>query len=714
MNKNHLLPPILRYRDLFLLITVFTLGLTASGFGASRLDQELPDGWKFIKDDAGLTATTDNWEKVTLPHTWNTVSADQGDRKKEPHYKNGYYRGACWYVRTIDAPADWQGKRIFLRFEAASLVAKAYLNGQELGEHRGAFTAFCYELTPLLHPGANELRVQVDNSGQKDVAPLGGDFNVDGGLYRPVHLIVTNPVCISPLDMASPGVYLTTKSLNGSAAQIEVKALVANGKASSVQVQVKTDIIDASGAVVATRTQPVSIEAGKTESVILNLNVSSPHLWNGRKDPYLYTTTVSLLEGSETTDSVSQPLGLRTVEISEQNGFLLNGQPYPIHGVNRHQDWGEQGWAASTANYNQDAQIMLDMGVTAIRLAHYPQSDYLHNLCDHNGILLWNEIPLVNLISDKPEFAANAEQQLREMILQRYNHPSVAFWGLFNELGLSTTAAPDALLQHLKLVAQELDPSRLIVCAIYKAHATYNQIPDHPCFNRYPGWYAGIDYFDPVIKGDSAEVGKRIAYSEYGAGANPAQQQEGPLTQKRAGPLHSEQWQVHVHEVIWAEFKDNSLLWGSFVWCMFDFQSARRHEGGFVGVNDKGLVTEDRKIKKDAYFFYQANWTEKPMVHIASSRLTPRRQPITQIEVFSNCNQVELSVNGTALPSVSPDNVRVFRWTNVTLQPGTNEIVAKAMSTLGSVTDTCKWVVDPNAAPATTPQTPTEPVAPLQ
>ena len=705
-----------RYGSLFLLITVVTLVSVASGRGATRLDQELPDGWKFIKNDAGPTVATDNWEPVTLPHTWNTVSADQGDHKKDPHFKNGYYRGACWYVRTIDAPPDWRGRRVFVRFEAASLVAKTYLNGKQLGEHRGAFTAFCYELTPYLQPGANELRVQVDNSGQKDVAPLGGDFNVDGGLYRPVHLIVTDPVCISPLDLASPGVYLTTKSLNSSAAKIEVKTLVSNGKKNPVHVQVKTDVIDASGAILVTQTEPVSVDAGQTEPVISTLNIPSPHLWNGRKDPYLYTMRVSLLESTETSDSIDQPLGLRTVKISEDQGFLLNGNPYLIHGVNRHQDWGDQGWAATPANYDEDAQLMLDMGVTAIRLAHYPQSDYLHNLCDHNGILLWNEIPLVNLISNKPEFAANAEQQLREMILQRYNHPSIGFWGLFNELGLSTTAPPDALLQHLKAVAQGLDPSRLIVCAIYKGHTTYNQIPDHPCFNRYPGWYAGIDKFDAAIKADSAEAGKRIAYSEYGAGANPApdQQQEGPLTQKRAGHLHSEQWQVHVHEVVWSQFKDNPLLWGSFVWCMFDFQSARRHEGGFVGVNDKGLVTEDRKIKKDAYFFYQANWTDKPMIHIASSRLTPRRQTVTQLEVFSNCTKVELSVNGKPLAAVSPDNVKVFRWSNVTLQPGSNQIVAKAVSAEGPLIESCQWVVDPNAALKALPTTPAEPLAPLQ
>jgi beta-galactosidase len=680
-----------------------------SGVAVPRQDQMLADGWKFNKDDAGITAATDSWQSVTIPHTWNTKSADEGDHKGDPHFKSGYYRGACWYAKSLDIPADWQGKRVFIRFEAASLVSKAYLNGQLLGEHRGGFTAFCYELTPLLHFGAtNDLRVQVDNSPQKDVPPLSGDFNVDGGIYRPVHLIVTDPLCISPLDLASPGVYLTTKSLTNAAAQIEVRTMVSNGGTGPAQFQVKTDIADAGGKIVATQMQSASVDAGQTQPILSTLNLAAPHLWNGRKDPYLYTATVSLVRGADTADSINQPLGVRTVEISEDKGFLLNGQPYPIHGVNRHQDWGDQGWAATPANFDEDAQIMLDMGVTAIRLAHYPQSDYLHNLCDHNGILLWNEIPLVNSVNNTPEFNANAEQQLREMILQRYNHPSVAFWGLCNEIGIKKGSdGPVDLIGHLKSVAQELDPSRLIVCAIHIDNPVFDMVVDHPCFNCYPGWYAGIDTLQKQITEGATEIGKRAGISEYGAGSNTTQHQEGALTQRRATALHSEEWQTHVHELVWPVIRDNPQLWGSFVWCMFDFPSARRHEGGFVGINDKGLVTEDRSTKKDAYFFYQANWTDKPMVHIASSRMTPRREAVTQVEVFSNCEKVELSVNGTPLDPVTPDNVRVFRWPSLKLQSGKNEIKAIAASSQGEISDSCEWVVDPSAAaPDSGPQTP--------
>jgi beta-galactosidase len=677
---------------------------TAPGVAAVRVDRTLPDGWKFIKDDVALTAPVDDWQPVTIPHTWNTRDADAGGdalKKTDPHYKYGYYRGACWYERTLQIPASWQGKRVFIRFEAASLVARTYINGTLLGEHRGGFTAFCYEITPYLHFGAaNELRVQVDNSHQEDVPPLSGDFNVDGGIYRPVHLIVTDPVCISPLYLASPGVFLTTTSLTDSAAQLEVRTLVSNGSAAPADVRVKTDIADAGGNIVATGIQPATVASGTTSEVLCDINVPSPHRWNGRKDPYLYTAKVSIISGGKVADDITQPLGLRTVEVSESQGFLLNGQPYPIHGVNRHQDWGGQGWAATPADFDTDARIMLDMGVTAVRNTHYPQSDYWHNLCDHNGILAWNEVSLVNEVRATPEFDANAEMQLREFILQLYNHPSIAFWGIFNEIGNVKAADPSPLLEHLKSVVQQMDPSRIIVCAISKVGTPYNQIADHPCFNKYTGWYTPYGTMDADIEKASAEVHKRIALSEYGAGSNTAQHEEGPLVQpKPGGPYHPEEWQTHVHEADWSSINGNPNIWGSFMWVMFDFEVAGRHEGSQSHINDKGMVTQDRKTKKDSYYFYQANWTDKPMVHIASKRMTPRALANTGVEVFSNCSSVELKVNGQSLGIVSPDNVKVFRWPNVALQPGANKIEAIATSNQGTTTDTCQWVLDPTAAP---------------
>jgi beta-galactosidase len=693
----------------FPLIALLLASTAIRGFADTRQDTLLAAGWKFIRDDAGLTAPTDAWQSVTIPHTWNTVEADAGSHNGDPHYgKFNYWRGACWYDRTIDMPADWQGKREFIRFEAASIVSNVYLNGKPLGEHRGAFTAFTYELTSYLHPGANDLRVKVDNSHQDDVPPLSGDFNMDGGIYRPVHLIVTNEPCISPLNMGSPGVYLTTKSLTDASATVEVKTLVSNWETGvpmtaepTHNLQVKIDVTNPDGTVVTTNTQEGTVPVGQTGTMISTITIPSPHRWNGRKDPYLYTATISLLAGNQVVDSIQQPLGLRTVAITEDKGFLLNGQPYPIYGVDKHQDWGNQGWATLPANYDEDAQLILDMGVTAIRLAHYPQSDYFHNLADHNGLLLWNEVSLVNGIHDTPAFAANAEQQLRELILQRYNHPSAVFWGLFNELDNDKGPLPEPLLTHLKSVVQELDQSRLIVAASDHYNKPYNKIPDYISFNQYPGWYGKYGTLQGGFEKAYKEIGHRIGMSEYGAGSNAAQHEEGPLVQPAPkGPFHPQEWQTHVHETDWAFLKDNPEVWGTFLWVMFDFQSSSRNEGGQPRLNDKGMVTEDRKTKKDAYYFYQANWSNVPMVRIASHGMTPRRLGTTGVQVFSNCNSVELFVNGKSLGKVSPDKVNVFRWENVALQSGGNDIKAVATNASGTVTDTCQWVLDPATAPA--------------
>ena len=676
------------------------LFLVSTNLFAQRQTTDLATGWKFIKADVGPTAATDGWETVTVPHTWN-VEDGQAGKVGNPTLPDGYYRGACWYALSIDAPVDWKNKRVFIRFEAASLVSKTYLNGELLGEHRGGFTAFCYELTPHLHVGAaNDLRVQVDNSHQEDVPPLSGDFNVDGGIYRPVELIVTDPVCVTPIDFASPGVYLTTKTLDKDNATIEIKSLISNGGDAAAKVTVESEIKDADGKSVAKLSGEQSIDGTKTAPVVQTITFPSPHLWNGRKDPYLYTATVRVLRDGKEVDEMIQPLGLRTVAITQDQGFLLNGQPYPIYGVNRHQDFYNKGWAVSPADHDEDAQIMLDMGVTAIRLTHYPQSEYFHSLCDKNGMLLWNEVSLVNTINDTPAFSANAEQQLRELILQRYNHPSAAFWGMFNELDNQKTPPPETLLTHLQTVIHELDPSRIDVGASDHNSKPYNHIPTGICFNFYPGWYGKGTAEDMAkdIDDRAKEVGKRIGISEYGAGGNPFQHQEGSPQKVGANkaPFHPEEWQSHVHEIDWKIIKDNPNLWGTFVWCMFDFPSAGRNEGGHPALNDKGLVTQDRKVEKDAYFFYKANWNPEPMVYIASRRSTPRKLATTEVKVYSNCANVELTVNGQSQGKMAPDDVKIARWPSVTLQPGDNKIEVSADGPNGKVTDTCDWVLGAN------------------
>lgn len=697
------------------------LGAMASA-KAQRQVTDVTSGWKFILQDVAPDAAATSWQSVSVPHTWNNLDGQDGSTPgaiPRPSERGGadYYRGVGWYDCPLDIPAAWQGRRVFIRFEAASEIATVYLNGQQIGEHRGSFTAFCIELTPNLKFGQpNDLRVRVDNSVTRAIAPLGGDFNLDGGIYRPVHLIVTDPVCVTPLDYASPGVYLTTLALNDKAAQVEIRTLVSNGSSKPVSTEIVTEIKDAAGQTVATNSTALALPADAApQQVVQTVSIATPHLWNGRKDPYLYSASVRVERDGQPVDEVDQALGVRTVQITDEQGFLLNGQPYPIHGIDRHQDLKDHGWALSQADHDRDMQMILDMGVTAIRLAHYPQSEYFHSLCDRSGVLLWNEVPFVNFVPDAKDnpsnpsaatqaFTANLLQQMHEMISQRYNHPAVAFWGLFNELANGTNdqvALP--IVQKLNALAHQLDHTRITVAASNHLGNKTNFVPDRLCYNIYPGWYSTFEAGDLAKLVDqrfAEQHDHRIGLSEYGAGANPAQHQEGTLTQPKAnnGPVHPEEWQAYVHERDWAEIQGNPKLWGTFMWVMFDFASDGRRESIQMGINDKGMVTQDRQIKKDVYYFYQANWTDTPMVYLTSRRLVQRTLAQTDIKVYSNCPEVELLLNGKSLGKVAPDTFKVAKWSNVTLQPGVNDVVAVGTGGTKEVRDTCQWTLTPAVA----------------
>ena len=438
------------------------------------------------------------------------------------------------------------------------------------------------------------------------------------------------------------------------------------------------------------------------------LTIVPPHLWNGRKDPYLYQVQVKLLRKGKVIDEVDQNLGLRTVEITQDKGFLLNGEPYALHGVNRHQVVQDKGWAISEADHDRDMQLIYDVGATVLRLAHYQQSNYFHDMSDKNGIIVWQEIPLVNQIYGGKAFADNAKQQLTEMIKQGYNHPSLCMWGLYNEMGAdwikdTKSVSADSLLTELHTLAKKLDSSRIIVAASQSvAKWPMHSIPDWQGYNIYPGWYPGWgDVHNFSNKVDEAVKnldGKRIAISEYGAGANIKQHDETDIAQMAqpvpTGQFHPEEWQAYLHETAWSQFKDNPHLWGTFIWAMFDFASEGRNEGEQGGINDKGLVTHDRSVKKDSFYFYQANWTDKPMVYIASRRMTPRKQAATSVKIYSNCQQVDLKVNGEAMPAVTGNDIHVFLWPNVTLKPGKNVIEVTGHSGDQQVTDSCEWELE--------------------
>lgn len=717
-------------------ITIVLFVIFSVSAWAQRMVIPLNNGWKFHKGPATVIADTEGWENVNLPHTWNAEDGQRSGKNRldingqamvdnqhtssiDPTTKFGYYRGTSWYCRLLDIPQEWKGKRVFVRFEAASQVARVHINGQMLGEHRGAFTAFCYELTDYLKYGrTNELRVEVDNTHRQDIPPLSGDFNVNGGLYRPAEIIVAEKICISPMDSASPGVYITPHVTDAGVAVVDIQTLLCNairiGLSNEPDIPVthlvvESVIKDSAGNIVANTCKDVDIPADNQMVVAQTLAISKPILWEGRRNPYLYKVIVSLKKEGAVIDEVEQPVGIRTFAITDKDGFLLNGKPYPIYGVGRHQDLKNKAWAMTEEDNEYDYQMMKELGATAIRFAHYPQSQNMHDIADREGFLVWDELPLVNEVRLDQSSKDNVRNMMREMVLQLYNHPSVAWWGLYNEIENNYTPPSEHFLCELRDSMRALDPScRIIVGASDHGLRPHNAVPEMTCFNNYPGWYHGNFPKEEGYEGEHSqfakwifdrrkETGHRIAISEYGAGGDPTQHMEGtPMKPKPAhgGPFQPEEWLAYVHEEDWRIMKENKNLWGTFLWAMFDFASCMRNEGSVASVNTKGIVSQDREVRKDPYFFYKANWNPEPMVYIASRRNTVRKLAVTDIKVYSNCPMVTLKVNGKKIGKMHPDEIKVCMFKDVPLSKGVNHIEVTAKDGKTKVSDSCEWILE--------------------
>lgn len=670
--------------------SLFILGLTClfALSARARDDQRLDSGWRFqLQEVPGAEngAFDDSgWQSVSLPHNWGWEDAQAG---------KDIYRGPGWYRRSLPVTAE-AGKRYFLRFEAASLVADVYLNGHSLGQHRGGFGAFCFEITKELSAsGTNLLAVRVDNSKAPDIAPIEGDFSVYGGLYRPVHLIVTGAENFCLTDHGSPGVAWLQTSVTATQAVLDVTAQVANGGGQKRALTLVATVLDAAGQTVVRAEQAANLAPRDTAPYYVRLTIPEPHLWNGRQDPYLYRAVVELRSrGGDLLDRVEQPLGLRFYHVDPDQGFFLNGHPYHLHGVDRHQDYMNAGWAITEANMDQDIAILKELGATVVRCAHYQHSDYFYGLCDRAGILVWAEIPQVNVIRDTPEFANTSRSQLLDLVRQSVNHPAIFAWSLSNEVGKNSDD-PHRELQDLSNLAHSEDPTRpTILATLSEARPQMNRIPDLLGWNIYPGWYGGAkeDYGQVLDRYRATSRSGGFCVSEYGAGANAAQHEDPVLQPKPGGPWHPEEWQSEVHEAAWAALKQRPYVWGTFAWCLFDFAVSTRHEGSQPGLNDKGLVTRDRTTKKDAFYFYKANWSEEPVLHITSRRFTSRTNAVTNIKIYSNARSPELIVNGDSLGKQAGTN-GVFVWKNVKLTPGVNRIAASADFPGKTVTDECEW-----------------------
>ncbi len=669
---------------------------SASSLFAAEGSLSLPAEWNFSKGVKSQDVAEVKWEKVQLPHTWNAEDASNGGGK-DMQSRDGYYRGPAAYQASFkSAKSAIEGKRVFLKFEAVATVATSYLNGEKLGEHKGGFAAHTYEISKQLKAdGENDLLVLANNEWREDVIPLSGDFPVFGGIYRPVHLIVKNEVCISPLIYGSDGVQIIQQNVSKENAELKVNVWVDNSLSKSAATELQFILRDAEGKQVAESKLDAEIPAGESKQVSSLVKLAKPHLWHGIDDPYLYQLEVKLSSAGKPLDQFEHAVGFRFYHIDAEKGFFLNGEPYRLFGVNRHQDFGGKGWAISEAEQDLDMELIREIGARSLRLAHYPHSRYFYDLCDREGLMVWAELPLVDCISDHPDFAENSKNQLREMILQNGNNSSIFTWSMFNEMYHRKSPPANDVLVALNKLSHELDPSRFTVGASNKNNKELNNCTDHLAMNKYPGWYGGGATGMPGSMKKHNESGNKrgIAISEYGAGASIHHHELELKRPKTKGNWHPEGWQAHVHEENYRSIAAAGYCWGSFVWNMFDFASVWRTEGDKDGINDKGLVTYDRKVRKDAFYFYKANWSPEPVLHITAKRFVERDADKTPVKVYSNCGEVTLLVNGEEVGKAKPDEVMITSWKDVELKKGKNTIEVRATRDGKQVTDTCEWIV---------------------
>ena len=669
----------------FIILFLFSLGILSTYVFAVEVIP-LNEGWNFHR---GFQAPASEIVKVTLPHTWNAGDGMFGNAD--------YYRGLCNYSRKLSVPAHYRGKRFFLKVMAAQTVADIFIDHHFVMQHKGGYTAFVAELTDFLVPGTESvLEIRVSNAQTMDVAPICGDFNMFGGLYRGVELLVTEDVCIEPAYYASSGVFFTQSDVSEKKAHLKIEALLSARETTVTGCEVEFRLYDKEKLLC----RVASAEVGEDKKVMMDIVLERPHLWDGVKNPYLYKGVVILRKDGKEIDKVEQPLGLRYYTTDADRGFFLNGKHLPLHGVCRHQEWAEVGNALRPMHHEEDTRLMLEMGVNAIRLAHYPQATYMYDLMDKHGIVTWAEIPFVGPggyadkgFVDQPSFRENGKEQLKEMIRQHYNHPSICFWGLFNELK-EQGDNPVEYIKELNAIAHQEDPTRPTTSASNQEGAL-NFITDHIAWNRYDGWYGATPatlatWLDATHK-NHPEI--KIAISEYGAGASIYHQQDSLVQTVPGSWWHPENWQTEYHIQNWKIINERPYVWASFVWNMFDFGAAHRTEGDRPGINDKGLVTHDRKIKKDAYYFYRANWNPEPMIYIAGRRNVNRVKPLVDVQVFSNVEEVILIVNDCQCGKMKPDSLKVCLFKDVPLRKGRNEIEVRANDSKKQLIDRCTWIL---------------------
>ena len=651
-----------------------------------RIRIPINDNWKFSIINSVYKKNKDT--SVTLPYTWNATEV--------LNPTTNYQRATGLYTKNMKIESSWLNKRVFLFFEGANSVTNVFVNKKFIGEHKGGYTKFCFEITRFLKDSDNVVSVLVSNNYRPDVIPENGDFNIYGGLHRPVSLIVTEKNCISPLDFASSGVYITPTNITDKSADVNVKVKLSTTDDFKQTLKLHTILYNQNGTIISDQTV-----TPKEFDVNIKHVLNNPHLWNGKADPYLYKLKVELLQNEVVIDTISQYFGVRTYKVDKDKGFFLNGKYLDLHGVAYHEDIAGKGSAYTKENYENDMALFKELGVTALRFAHYPHGEPSYDLTDKNGIAVWTEIPFIGQGGHEATGYINSEElrihirnYLTEMIRQNYNHPSIFFWGLFNEL-TAKYDNPASFIQELREIAHKEDPTRLTTCADMLDVKTtpFDTVSDIKAYNKYFGWYGGkVTDLEKMVETTHSQDKLAFGMSEYGAGASIHQHIDSLVQTSPKSRFHPEEWQTYFHETQWGILKARPYVWGKFIWVFSDFGSTGRTEGDTLGINDKGLLTYDKKTRKDAFYFYKANWNiNESTLYIADRRNTVRHLSTTNIKVYCTLPAAELFVNGKSLGKKSPDDLQRTIWENVTLQNGNNTIEVKAGKKGTEIVDSCVW-----------------------
>ena len=587
-------------------------------------------------------------------------------------------------------------KRQFLRFEGVGSYAEVYINGYLAGTHKGAYSAFACEISSQVKFGKeNEIIVKADNSSRPDVIPTNHIlFGVYGGIYRPVWLVVTETCSIIANDCASPGVYITQKNVSKKSAEVTVKVKVDNATLAPAPLELENAIYDKNGKLVKKHSQNFELTPQGVQNYSSHFRLNNPHLWQGREDPYLYKVVSRLMQNGRVIDEVIQPLGIRKYEIVAGKGFFLNGKKYPMLGVTRHQDWWGLGSALTNKEHDFDLAQIMDIGATTVRFAHYQQSDYIYSRCDTLGLVIWAEIPFVNRVSGQEW--DNAHQQMRELIRQSFNHPSIYVWGIHNEV-YHPHGYTAALTQSIHDLCKLEDPDRYTVAVNGYGHADHpvNQNADIQGMNRYFGWYERkIQDIKPWIEKMEKEYPwQRLMLTEYGADANIEHQTEilGDAL-NWTSPFYPETFQTKTHEYQWSIIAQHPYIIASYLWNMFDFAVPTSKRGSVDARNMKGMMTFDRRIKKDSYFWYKANWSKEPVLYLTQRRNAVREKKETSITVYSNIGTPKVYLNGKELTGVRKGYTDVhYIFDKVVLDDGKNVLKASLLHQGKEYTDEIEW-----------------------